>query len=385
MSDIPPQGPLDTIPKVNYPPLLTPANYYSIKQIIEQIISEDQDYVSWKIKDLRTGGTMNTFIPSDIIHYKPLRKKQIKTPSTTITCTNNQIITTTGDKINKVPQGLTFIRNIYENQRNEEFEELQPIEELSFEDQFKLLILNLDDDQNSRFEVFHRTSLNKNQVKRLASLVCGQNITENIRVFLQAIGKVFAGEIIELTLEVRKKWFINYMICQFDKRKIIGHRLKKYLKKLTILVERLTLDKNIKSDSDNYHTTTNSNNNGSSSSGNNHLLTTLEQDENDDININESDEYFDDEEDNMKEIQKGNKLLKEDNKNTNEIRVGLIDQYNKLVKQFNSTDVSIERYNNSPILPEHIREAWRLYQLQSDKHVSGQWRFKGEANGELFR
>lgn len=381
MSDIPPQGPLDTIPKVNYPPLLTPANYYSIKQMIEQIISEDQDYVSWKIKDLRTGGTMNTFVPSDIIHYKPIRKKQRYNPTTT-TINNNQITARTHDKINRVPQGLTFIRDIYEDQRNQELEELQPIEELSYEDQFKLLILNLDDEQNSRFEVFHRTSLNKNQVKRLASLVCGQNITENIRVFLQAIGKVFAGELIELALEVRKKWFINYMICQFDKRKIIGNRLKKYLKKLTILVERLSIDKNMKNESVNNHS---SNNNSGGDNSNDHLLTTLEQDENDDIDINESDEYFDDEEDNMKEIQKGNKLLKEDNKNTNEIRVGLIDQYNKLVKQFNSTDVSIERYNNSPILPEHIREAWRLYQLQSDTHISGQWRFKGEANGELFR
>lgn len=378
MSDIPPQGPLDTIPKVNYQPLLTPENYYSIKQMIEQIISEDQDYVSWKIKYFRTGGTMNSFVPSDIAHYRTPQKKQIHTSTTnTDDNENNSIAETAHNKINRVPQGLTFIRDIYEDRRKQEFEELQPIEELSYEDQFKLLILNLDEEQNKRFEVFHRTSLNKNQVKRLASLVCGQNITENIRVFLQAIGKVFAGEIIELALAVREKWFINYMICQFDKRKIIGHRLMKFLKKLTILVEKLSFDKNMKNESDNKQNI--------KGSDNNHLLTTLEQDENDDVDINESDEYFDDEEDTMKDIQKGNKLLKEDKKNTNEIRLGLIDQYNKLVKQFNSTDVSIERYTNSPILPEHIREAWRLYQLQSDTHISGQWRFKGGANGELFR
>lgn len=349
-----PQGPLDTIPKVNYPPILTPENYYSIKQMIDQIISEDQDYVSWKIKDLRTGGTMNTFVPSDIDHYEPLREKY-----------NKESLENKAQhiQINRVPKNLTFIRDIYETQRNQEVEEMQPLEELSYEEQFKLLVLNLDREQNNRFEVFHRTALSKSQVKRLAGVVCSQNVGENVRVFLQAIGKVFAGELIELALEVRKKWFVSLMVCQFDKRKEIGHRLKKYLKKLTILVEKSSFDKNSNDPS---------------------YLTILEQDEQDDIDENESDEYFDDEEDAMKEIKSGNKLLKSKD-NTSEIKLGLIDQYNKLVKKFNATDVSMERYSNSPILPEHMREAWRLYQLQSDTYIPSKWRGKGETNGDLFR
>ncbi|CAL9730965.1 transcription initiation factor TFIID subunit 11 [Monosporozyma unispora] len=350
MSDAP-QGPLDTIPKVNYPPILTPENYYSIKQMIDQIISEDQDYVSWKIKDLRTGGTMNTFVPSDIEHYEPLRENY------------NQETQENHKQINEVPKNITFVRDIYEAQRSQEVDEMQPLEDLSYEDQFKLLVLNLDEEQNNRFEVFHRTALSKTQVKRLAGVVCSQNVGENVRVFLQAIGKVFAGELIELAMEVRKKWFVSFMICQFDKRKEIGHRLKKYLKKLTILVEKASFDKN--SSDPNY-------------------LTIIEQDRQDDIIENESDEYFDDEEDAMKEVKNGNKLLKRTD-NTSEVKVGLIDQYNKLVKKFNATDVSVERYSNSPILPEHMREAWRLYQLQSDTYIPGQWRSKGEANGDLFR
>jgi len=40
---------------------------------------------------------------------------------------------------------------------------------------------------------------------------------------------------------------------------------------------------------------------------------------------------------------------------------------------------------NGPLLPEHIREAWRLYQLESGTCPSGQWRHQGEKDGLMFR
>lgn len=337
------QGPLDVIPRNNYQPHITLSNYHSTKQMIEQVLSEDQDYVSWKIKNLRTGGTMNNFLPSDIVDSSVTRER------------NERI---SYNKINKVPSDLTFVRDIADNVLKEEVKDIN-INELSYEDQFKLLVMNLDVEQTNRFEVFHRTALNKGQVKKLASMVCNQTVGENVRVFLQAIGKVFAGEIIELALEVRKKWFVGKMINEFDRRKEIAKRLKKYFKKLTLLVESA------------------SNENGNGNINNKDLI-------DDSVNEDESDSYYSDEEEEMRETEIGNQLLKSD-KNTQEIRSKLINQYNKLVKEFNKLDVSVEKYNDSPILPEHIREAWRLYQLQNDNFVKSSWRSQGEGNGNMFR
>lgn len=40
---------------------------------------------------------------------------------------------------------------------------------------------------------------------------------------------------------------------------------------------------------------------------------------------------------------------------------------------------------NGPLLPEHIREAWRLYQIESGTCPSSQWRGQGEKDGMMFR
>lgn len=38
-----------------------------------------------------------------------------------------------------------------------------------------------------------------------------------------------------------------------------------------------------------------------------------------------------------------------------------------------------------PLLPEHIREAWRLYKLENSGTFSAQWRKQGDCDGKLFR
>lgn len=373
------QGPLDAIPKGNYQPLLTIANYYSTKQMVDQVLSEDQDYVSWKLKELRTGGTMNSFLNAQEYTFGP-GPEPVQVP---------------GNGVNAVPSDLAFISDIYNETREKQMQQsveqasaitlgnhesaaeeeeenhenngdamAQP-QQLTHDDQFKLLVTNLDEEQSSRFEVFHRTSLNKGQVKKLATTVCNQTIGENLRVFLQAVGKVFAGEIIELALDVRRKWFVGRMVCEFDRRKEIGQRLKKYLKRLTILVEK-----------------NNSNANGNPAQ--NTEFNENEMFENDSVDENESDTYFDDEENEKKEVQIGNKLLKND-KNTQEVRLGLITRYNRLVKAFNTLDIGFDKYQNSPLLPEHIREAVRLYNLQKETVVENSWRGQGEGNGMMFR
>lgn len=38
-----------------------------------------------------------------------------------------------------------------------------------------------------------------------------------------------------------------------------------------------------------------------------------------------------------------------------------------------------------PLQPEHIREAWRIYQLESSGAFLSQWRTEGEGDGKMFR
>lgn len=355
MSD--PQGPLDVIPKVNYPPHLTFSNYLSTTQMIRQVLSEDQEYVSWKIKNMRTGGTMNDYLQPFMAkqeeakgrgrfaiddYYDVKKTNRLNRPWKD----SAPGITKKSKTINQVPSNLKFPREIYE----ENLKKIPRPRELDQDEQFKLLVTNLDEEQTNRFEVFHRTALSKTQVKKLAGMVINQSVTENMRVFLQAAGKIYAGEIIELALMIREKWFVSRSVLEFNRRKKNARKLMKYLKKLTLLV-------------DNVHS---------------------KQEYNDSVDESGSDSYYDDEEENMRDVQEGNKLIKTDS-NSQDIILALISHYNKLVGEFNSIDVSVEKYANSPILPEHIREAWRLHQLQTDGLPSTQWRTQGEGNGWMFR
>ncbi|KAL3233445.1 Transcription initiation factor TFIID subunit 11 [Nakaseomyces bracarensis] len=351
------QGPLDTIPKTNYPPLLTKANYQSTKQLINQVLNEDQEYVSWKLNQLRNGGPNS--VSSELLQSVPHQgnrnfhkknRKIMKKRSTT--------------KIPGLPSNLTFVADLYREKMEAEATEIENSlqengeHEIPYDEQFKLLVTSLDTDQTNRFEVFHRTALNKSQVKKLAGTVINQSVNENIRVFLQAIGKVFAGEIIEQALAVKEKWLVSLMLREFDNKKEIAKRLKKFLKKLTKLVSNYE-------EEDPLNYSANTSNNSS-------------------VDEEEEDTYFDDEEEYMTEIKKANALLRS-TENTPELKQQLIAQYNLLVKQFNNLDVSVEKYTASPLLPEHIREAWRLHRLQSETIPAASWRTQGGASGTMFR
>ena len=466
-----PQGPIDTIPKANYLPLLTAANYLSTKQMINQVLSEDQEYVSWKLKEMRTGGTMNSFIDTTKYRFSKrdsndnnncggrllhsggkVRKPSRKGTKSKVGLNGDENSGYNTEFISGVPKDLTFVRDIYEQVHRDEVKRIsrtgfyddrgelsqqygeeektevrddgndnekgESDPKLSYEEQFKLLVLNLDEEQTGRFEIFHRTALNKGQVKRLATTVCGQTISENIRVLLQAVGKVFAGEIIELAMDARQRWFVGQMVNAFDRRREIAVRLKKYLKKLTLLAEKTNsqtsgggdgstvTNSNVGKTNDNKNSKIKDSNNNSNNNDNDNdakdesstdktvakgisIDDSIAPDSDvaildDSVNETESDFYYDDEESEMKDIKIGNRLLKSQ-KNTQEVRLGLITRYNRLVKEFNGIDVGVERFHNSPLLPEHVREAWRLYSLQGGNMPSRSWRQQGEGNGLMFR
>lgn len=54
---------------------------------------------------------------------------------------------------------------------------------------------------------------------------------------------------------------------------------------------------------------------------------------------------------------------------------------------FEAPDKKLEYLGDQrmPLQPEHIREAWRLYRLESSGAFLSQWRTQGEGDGKLFR
>lgn len=341
-------GPLDIIPLKNYPPIITYANYMAIKQMIDQVINEDQEYVNWKLKCYRTGGTMNHYLD------KFKNEKDMNTSSHFITkdylnlqngnsFLNKQKEILSCASINEVPSHITFVREIYDQKINS----LPRPRELSTQEVKRLFVNHLDEEQMNRYEVFKRTSLTKNQIKKISGIVTNQTVAANINLLLGGVGKIFVGEIVEKALDVKQKWLVGIMVNRFNQRKIIGNKLKKHLKKITLSLESMeSID--------------------------------------DSVNEQESDEFDDDDREEINFMKNSNKLLKL-KVDSEDIRQGIIKQYNFLVKKFNNLDVSVEKYTNSPLLPEHIHEAWRLYRLENETVPTCQWRLQGEENGLMFR
>ncbi|SCU95036.1 LADA_0G13014g1_1 [Lachancea dasiensis] len=345
------QGPLDTVPEQNYPPLITRNNYWAIKELINQVVSEDQEYVSWKLKDVRTGGTMNAYLndflngvnenigtsaqqPEDLHNLmrqnKKARMSRVQKKSTLI---------------NSVPRNIRFPREIHD----EQIAGLPQPKILDQSEQLNLLLTNLDEEQMNRFEVFRRTSLAKNNIKKISSLITNQTVAANINLLLAGVGKIFIGEIVEKAQEVKKRKLVALMASIFREKKMAANRLKKSLKKLTSMVD------------ENDET----------------LEDSVDEDEWDVIDD-------DDDEVSSKYSESFNKIVRS-GVNSEENRLGIIRHYNRLVKTFNALDVSVEKYTNGPLLPEHIREAWRLYRTENDTVPQATWRTQGEGNGWMFR
>ncbi|SCV01127.1 LAME_0G14224g1_1 [Lachancea meyersii CBS 8951] len=342
------QGPLDTLPEQNYPPLITHNNYWGTKQLINQVVSEDQEYVSWKLKDVRTGGTMNAYLNG--FHNNHSAGTQDGARSFDFSSCSQHSKSNSGKikktaRINSVPKNLRFPREIHD----EQLARLPHSKSLDQSEQLNLLLTNLDEDQMNRFEVFRRTSLAKNNIKKISSIVTNQTVAANINLLLAGVGKIFVGEIVEKAQEVKKRNLVALMASVFREKKLAAHKLKKTLKKLTMLVD----------------------NSGASLD--------------DSADENETDEYEDENDEKlMKQTDNYNEIVRS-GVNSEDNRIGLIKHYNRLVKSFNALDVSVEKYANSPILPEHIREAWRLYRTENDTVPQSTWRTQGEGNGWMFR
>lgn len=78
-------------------------------------------------------------------------------------------------------------------------------ENLTEEEQKRILIASFTDDQMERFEAYRRMTVNKPGVKRICMGVLNHSIPQNISIVLTGISKLFLGEIITRAIEVQQR------------------------------------------------------------------------------------------------------------------------------------------------------------------------------------
>ena len=61
-------------------------------------------------------------------------------------------------------------------------------------------------DQMSRYESYRRGTLQKSAVKKVANLVLGQSISQNVASAIGGFTKIFAGEMVERAREIQREW-----------------------------------------------------------------------------------------------------------------------------------------------------------------------------------
>lgn len=167
--------------------------------------------------------------------------------------------------------------------------------------QLQVLMDNLDSEQQSRYEFFRRTNLNRATMKR-ATHNLGFNLPANAILALCAMSKLFIGDVVEKAKDVQRRR---------HKADLVGLKIKKREMKRRIYRESEKFKKE-GGDIDEFKRT---------------ILSRLPDPEKVEIKVNE----------------------------------------------------------NEPLLPEDIREAWRLYLEERRPFPSTKWHGQGNADGGMFR
>lgn len=86
---------------------------------------------------------------------------------------------------------------------DDDFDRQDRLNQQSVQD-LMLLVDSFSQDQLQRYEVYRRSQLNKNTVKKLMNQVLNQSVSQNVAVVCAGFTKVFVGEIVEKALDVQK-------------------------------------------------------------------------------------------------------------------------------------------------------------------------------------
>ncbi|KAH3900350.1 uncharacterized protein SCODWIG_02892 [Saccharomycodes ludwigii] len=481
-------GPIVKFPESNYQSKITVNKYLETKKIIEDSLINDWKYCKYKLKQCRMGGdgVMETYLrkyindlqneqsryTEDCVEYDKYSEEysvddENESFSSTDDVHKEQFINKDNDNkkrlypidnvplqdsvvgentnknkrqktlikdVNNIPSDLVFPKDLYEK----EIEELPKPRELDEPTKLKLLTDHLDSEQMDRFEVFRRTRLPKQMVRRLANLVTNQSVPMQIAIVLGTVGKLFVGEIVEKALLIKQKHILQHMLDEYIRRKLYGNRILKILKKLTKLCltsGNYASSNNSNSKTANTATTTSDTDihskieekeeeqmsmakEGSTEKtaatlkGREHnkktkddtvgapnIIYTLEDIANDGIYANDIYPDFesminDIDEDDYEPPKANSTKLKQHivtltvllntTDNSAKIRNSLLKQFNYWGTLFNKIDIKVDKYTDTPLLPEHLREAWRLYRLENKTLPSGTFRQQGEGNGWMF-
>lgn len=108
-------------------------------------------------------------------------------------------------------------------------------EYLDEEEKKKLIITNFSNEQMERFEAYRRMTINKPSIKKIFYNVTGHSISNSIAVVISGICKLYLGEIITKSFEMKKQNLKAKMLLEpnHSKNKIFAN--EKYYDKCTPL------------------------------------------------------------------------------------------------------------------------------------------------------
>ncbi|CAK9441389.1 uncharacterized protein LODBEIA_P52570 [Lodderomyces beijingensis] len=89
--------------------------------------------------------------------------------------------------------------------RFEEARDRGSTDSLNEEEQRRLLIANLTDDQMERFESYRRSTINKSGIKRICNSIVGHSIPQVIATVMAGVTKSFVSEVISTALSLQER------------------------------------------------------------------------------------------------------------------------------------------------------------------------------------
>ncbi|WLF78827.1 transcription initiation factor TFIID subunit 11 [Lodderomyces elongisporus] len=212
------------------------------------------------------------------------------------------------------------------------------IEELSKEEQKRLLITNLTNDQMERFEFYRRSTINKGGIKRICNGVVGHSIPQVLATVLAGVSKSFVSEIISGAFEVQQREHKAKLLDDIQEKK---RRKKNYIaQSLETHGERLDNDNNKTNYNDGKQNIHKDSKDDKINNGKDDKINNGKDDNIDNANSNEQNNDKNDKE-----------INDNDDNNNNNISDNKSDK--------NDLELSYAGDTPSPLNARHIMESWR--------------------------
>ncbi|ODV65237.1 histone-fold-containing protein [Hyphopichia burtonii NRRL Y-1933] len=131
-----------------------------------------------------------------------------------------------------VDEDLTDLSDIDDPELVAKYRELKQsniTDDLSEEQERRLLLSSFTEEQMEKYEAFRRTTVNKPGVKKIVNSVLGHSIPQNVAVVLAGLSKLLLGELITRAFEVQEREFKAKLIMDIDNKKKQKRKILKSL------------------------------------------------------------------------------------------------------------------------------------------------------------